>query len=292
MDENKHNKQVPEKSLSTIFQQVQPILTLVGTSTVLVAASGYMVHSSHLASYTDIPMIGVPTQYYIVAGLILLIHLCLMTLTLWCAGQVVALVDWLMKPLNEKHAPLWQRLGSALFGIGYLLVVGWWVKDRPDLMILTGILLGLHTLLVGVFARAAMLAESTSFGEQFKRFVQQPGQIFTRVHMSAVTMIATFLYIAFYVVLIASVYGSESYGNLSSIASGGRAATVSFIFEEDVQNLPTVLPMVDQYTTETLCLIATTDETYIIHIPAAETTVTIPRDAVFSLVDDQSDINC
>lgn len=292
MDENKHNKQVPEKSLSTIFQQVQPILTLVGTSTVLVAASGYMVHSSHLASYTDIPMIGVPTQYYIVAGLILLIHLCLMTLTVWCAGQAIDLIDWLMNPLNEKNAPFWKRICSALFGIGYLLAIGWWLKDRQDLLTLTGILLGLHAILVGVFARVAMLAESTSFGEQFKRFVQQPGQILSRMHMSAITMITTFLYMAFYVVLIASVYGSESYGNLSSVVSGGRAATVSFIFEEHVQNLPTGLPMVDQYMTETLCLIATTDETYVIHIPATETTLTIPRNAVFSLVDDQSDINC
>jgi hypothetical protein len=291
--DTKNNQAAEQKfNIEDIVKQVQNFAAAFAASGTMIAVSGFIVLHSHLARYTDMPLIGIPLQFYLMAGFALAVVTSFLFLSMWIGWKIGELGGWVAtKPVESIPNIGLRRFAAVVLTIIYLGIVALGIHVWPALPQLAGLIFVPYVLLVLVYFASIPKPTKLTWWQHFQTYLLDPRLLLFSFYKSLATAVALFLYFAFYIGLISSVYGAFFYSTVPLIFNGGQPSSINLVFRDGVTVDRFNLSGADQETTQ-ICLLAPIAEGLLIYDPSKKVVVTIPNEFILSIRDDQTTVDC
>lgn len=291
----------PDES-DKLLKSFQAIATSIVASSSVLTASGFVALHSHLSVYTHIPIVGVPFQFYIVAGVLLFIAVSFLVLSMWGFSQILKLEEWLGNKVKGKNPTRRSFIASVVISIAYLILCGviffkiFNVNDVVEYGITILVFLIPYIILLTIYSRCITEPGGSTFGKRFRKYVDNPALIFLDVRKHIIAVVALFLFLSWYSYFIAGVYGSLMYRSFPSFLSGGQPTVITIIFREgnvaSEMDIPLLKGSFDQ--SDAVCLLIPLSDGLLVYTPLSKSAVTfkVPSDVILSIKDDKTLLDC
>lgn len=277
-----------------VSTHLQKFMTTVAGAASIVTLSGYIVLHSYLRAYTDIPIVGILPQFYIVAGINLAVFVSILLIYIWIGAHLGNWGGWLTTKPIEKAPSLKIKRWIALVLLIILIIAGGKIiYDYPSIIRISALFFAPFGILILVYAVEICKGKGVdSHIQKIFQFVRQPSLIFIHISHSLITLSAFFLYIGFYVFFLGGTYGSVGYATLPSAIGGGKSATVQLVFRDNHDMARLNIAINNDMQSESLCLLSITDSQYVLYHPHDKRIVIVPFDIVLTLFDSDQQLNC
>lgn len=265
---------------------LQSLLAFMVGLSFLVSLSGYIVFTTHLYEYTDIPHLSVKPIYYLVSGFIIFMILNCLIITLWFNTKLMQAVKWVSKKIRNK-------IIRALFII-ILFILGLDVIGH----------IGLHAFLLmlvlyGTFSFIFVLLswQNKSVNKEIidtDKILPTQENLLNLFKESPFNIITPLLIILSFIMFqfISRSAGVPIYRMFSSDMGGGHPTTSAIIFNDATQLQRLGLSRVSDTKTATLCFLAELEGGYLVYEPSTQQALSIPNQAIAAIIDDGSYIDC
>lgn len=282
----------PDES-DKLLKTLQTIATGIVASTSTIAASGFVALHSHLSGYTHIPAVGVPFQFYIVAGVLLFIAVSFLILSMWGLSQIFKVEEWLGKKVKGENPSRHRSVAGLLVSALYLALCGFVlfrlfnIDDILEYIKTVLIFLIPYILLLVIYSRCVTDPKESTLGQRFRNYVDNPVLLFLNARKHIIAATALFLFLSWYSFIIAGAYGSSIYRSFPSFLSGGHPTDVTIIFREQEFGTEIGMPLLKNSPnqSEGVCLLIPLTEGPLVYDPKSKTTFSIPNDIILSVKD-------